>query len=139
MACLPSTPTAILTTSEEFVTAAWKAHNGNDFDQAIKLAQECVNKWEAEAITQQNALSGEPPNGIVTEEEKKEIFAHWALNDVGTAYFIIAEASLKNGKTNEAKLAYEKVKKFPFARTWDPKGWFWSPAKEASKRLTSIP
>lgn len=143
--CLPETqtptptPTLILSTSEEYVTVAWNAFNNNQLSEANDLAQECIDKWETEAIKQQSMLTQAPPNGEVSEDEKKEIFANWALNDVGTAYFIKAWSLEKLGKSTEAKEAYEVATTFPYARCWDPKGWFWAPAEEASKRLAKMP
>ncbi len=133
-------PTPVFTTSEEFVTAAWNAFNDNRFTEAINFAQETIGRWESEAIKQQAALSQEPPNGKVTEDERKAIFANWALNDVATAYFIKARSLEKLGKIAGAKEAYWKiVTTFPYARCWDPEGWFWSPAEEAKNRLTKMP
>jgi hypothetical protein len=144
-ACFPptpaptSTPTPMLSTSEEFVTAAWNEYNQNEFAKAIELAQECINRWGNDAVKQQSALTQAPPNGKVTDDEKKAIFANWALNDVGTAYFIKAESLGKLGKTDDAKDAYKTVIKFPYARCWDPKGWFWAPAEVASENLAKMP
>ena len=134
-----SSPTPVLTTSEEFVTAGWKAYERNEFDLAVELAQECVNKWESEAIKQQSELTEAPPNGKVSADEKKAIFANWALNDVATAYFIIGELSQKLGKADEAKKAYTKATEFAYGRAWDPQGWFWAPAEEAENRLAKMP
>ena len=133
------TPAQVLKTSEEFVTAAWEAYDTNGFDAAIELAQECVSRWESNAIQQQSELTEAPPTGEVSDEEKQIIAANWALNDVGTAYFIIGASLQKQGKTDQAKEAYKKVQSFPYARTWDPRGWFWSPEEEATKRLAQIP
>jgi hypothetical protein len=144
-ACFPPTPapaptpTPLLSTSEEFVTAAWNAYNQNDFAKAIELALECIKRWESDATKQQAALTQAPPNGKVSDDEKKEIFANWALNDVGTAYFIKALSLEKSGKIADAKDAYNMVITFPYARCWDPKGWFWSPAEVASENLAKLP
>jgi hypothetical protein len=133
------TPTPVFTTSEEFVTAAWNAFNNNQFAEAISFAQECIDKWESAAVRQQSELTQAPPNGKVTDDEKKTIFANWAVNDVGTAYFIKAMALENLGKTTESKEAYEKAISFPYARCWDPKGRFWSPAEVASDNLAKMP
>lgn len=144
-ACFPPppaptpTPTPMLSTSAEFVAAAWNAYNQNDFAKAIELTQECITRWESDATEQQAALTQAPSNGKVTDEEKKEIFANWALNDVGTAYFIKALSLEKLGKTADARDAYNIVIRFPYARCWDPKGWFWSPAETASENLAKLP
>lgn len=144
-ACFPPTPTPaptstpVLTSSAEFVTAAWDAYNRNDFPKAIELAQECINRWESEAVKQQAALTQPPPNGQVTAEERSQVFVNWALNDVGTAYFIQALSYEKSGKPSNAKEAYNAVLTFPGARCWDPQGWFWSPAEAARDNLAKLP
>jgi hypothetical protein len=144
-ACFPPTPapmptpTPILSTSEEFVTGAWNAYSQNDFAKAIELAQECIDRWESDAVKQQAALTQAPPNGKVSDDEKIVIFANWALNDVGTAYFIKALSIEKLGETADAKDAYNQVITLPYARCWDPQGFFWSPAEAASKNLAKLP
>lgn len=144
-ACFPSapaptpTPTKVLATSAEFVTAAWDAYNQNNFTKAIEFAQECINRWESEAVKQQSEITQAPPNGKVSDDEKKAIFANWALNDVATAYFIKAQALEKTGKTTEAKNAYKTVMTFSYARCWDSQGWFWSPAEAASVNSAKMP
>jgi len=138
-ACFPGTPTPVLTTSSEYIKAAWDAYNANKFPEAASLAQECISKWETKAKEQQSALTQAPLNGQVTEDQKKAIQANWALNDVGTAYFIKAQALEKQGKTDEAKKVYEQTAAFPYARAWDPKGWFWSPADEAGAKSAQMP
>lgn len=134
------TPTAVFTTSQEFITAAWNAFNNNQFTEAISFAQEVINRWEGEAIKQQASLTQAPPIGVPAgEEEKKAILSNWALNDVAAAYFVKAWSFEKLGKPNEAKAAYYKVLEFSYGRCWDPQGWFWSPAEEAQRRLSRIP
>lgn len=137
----PPEPTATpeLTTSEAFTTAAWQAYLEKDFETAIELAQECISRWEAEAIEQQAALDKAPPIGTVTNEQKDEIFSYASLNDVGTAYYIIAISMEELGKIDEAKAAYQAAIELPYARCWDPKGWFWSPAQVAQQNLAKLP
>lgn len=142
-ACFPGTPsptqtpTLIISTSEECLREAWDAYNSNRFSEAVSFAQECITRWESDAQKQQAALTQAPSIGKVTDAEKEKINSNnWALNDVGTAYFIKAEALDKQGKTNESQDAYKKAMTFPYARCWDPGGFFWSPAEEASKRIS---
>ncbi len=134
-----ATPTPVISTSAECVTAAWNDYNQNSFAKAIEISQVCINKWESDAVKQQSELTQAPPNGKVTDEEKKVIFANWALNDVATAYFIKALSLEKLGKTNDAKDAYNVVITLPYARCWDPQGFFWSPAEAASENLARLP
>ena len=102
------------------------------------MTRQCISLFENQAIQQQQALSAAPLNGVVSEADKQRIFANWALNDVGTGYYILGLALEQLYRLNEAKEAYRGALKFPYVRTWDPKGWFWSPAEAAAKRLTEI-
>ncbi len=141
-ACFPTptpVPTPTLNTSAEFIEAAWKSYNNKEYSDAISLAQECINRWENDALEQQATLKQEPPMGKVSEEEKKAIYSNWALNDVGAAYLIIGLSLQEQGKSDEAREAYEKTNMFPYARTWDPQGFFWSPSEEAGNRLAKMP
>jgi hypothetical protein len=137
----PPEPTATpeLTTSEAFTTAAWQAYLRKDFAEAIELSQECIRRWEAEAIEQQAALDKAPPIGTVTNEQKDTVFSYASLNDVGTSYYIIAISMEELGKIDEAKAAYAAVIELPYARCWDPQGWFWSPAQVAKQNLAKLP
>ena len=149
-ACIPGTPvptatpaptaspTATFTTSTEFVSAAWLAFGANDFARARSLAQECVDRWKNEAVRQQAVLTQAPPKGTVSEADKNVILANWALNYVASAYYIIGQSAEKQAKIDEAKAAYKKVQTFPYARAWDPKGFFWVPADSASDNLTRL-
>ena len=104
----------------------------------MENAQKCIDLFETTATEQQAKLTSAPPDGAVSDDQKKAIYANWALNDVGTSYWIKGQALEKLGRVNDAKEAYKGAQKFPYARTWDPKGWFWQPAKAASERLMKL-
>jgi hypothetical protein len=42
-------------------------------------------------------------------------------------------------RIDEAKAAYEGAITLPYARCWDPKGWFWSPSQVAKENLAKLP
>jgi hypothetical protein len=70
---------------------------------------------------------------------KDKVHDYWALNDVGTSYFIRGEALAKLGRKAEAIAAYKVVRDdLYFAQTWDPKGWFWSPADAAHPKIDAL-
>jgi hypothetical protein len=70
---------------------------------------------------------------------KEAIIEKWALNYVGTSYFIMGRAYAELGKKEEALQAYQHlVVNFPFAHCWDPKGYFWKPAVAAKKRIKEL-
>jgi hypothetical protein len=82
----------------------------------------------------QAALTEPPPT-----TEKEKVFANWALNDVGTCYFILGSALEKSGDKKGAAEAYKYLtEKLPFAECWDTKGWFWKPADAAKGKLKAL-
>jgi tetratricopeptide (TPR) repeat protein len=114
------------------VTNAWKALEAKNYDDVTKNAQQCIDLFKQQAIDQQKALTVPPT-------EKAEVFAQWALNDVGTAYFILGQSYEKQNKNKEAIDAYQfLVDNLPFAQCWDPKGWFWKPAAAAKDRIKAL-
>ena len=125
-------------TSADLTNAAWQALGNKQYDRAVELARQCISLFEGQAVQQQQALTAPPLNGVVSEADKQRIFANWALNDVATSYYILGQALEQLNRINEAKAAYQGAVKFPYARTWDPQGWFWAPAEAAAKRLTQL-
>lgn len=128
--------------NEELTTAAWNALVKGSSQEAKMKAQACIKEFgpaadrEQAELKLQNAPS--PPKGKVTDAEAKSIFNRGLLNDVATSYFILGKAAEALSQKAEAIKAYEKATTYTYARTWDPKGWFWSPAEGASDRLTAI-
>jgi hypothetical protein len=132
-------PNAPLPLHSQLMTAAWNAFNKQAYVESIAKAQECIDGFKAQALREQQeyAASGSapPPVGAVSEDEKRTIFSRGGLNDVATCYFIKGETLEKLSRVNEARDAYKAAQQFPDARTWDPSGFFWSPAQGASDHL----
>ena len=63
----------------------------------------------------------------------------WALNDVGTCYFIQGQAHEGLKKMNLALKDYRKlVKELSFAQAWDTQGWFWRVSDAAKQRISVL-
>jgi hypothetical protein len=123
----------------QLTNAAWDAYKKGDFGGAIASADKCIQKFKAGADKEQKELGAKsPPTGAVSDEEKAVIFTHGVLNDVATCYWIKGSSAQKLHNTHVAKEAFTAVTMYPSARTWDPKGWFWSPAEDASNRLQDL-
>ncbi len=123
--------------SETLTTKAWNAFNARDYMTAIQYTEKVAELYEDEAREMQAFLSTQPPSRV--KQSAEEIHANWALNDVGTSYYIRAESLLKLNKKPEALAAYKMVtNQFNRAQCWDPKGWFWSPADAASTKITML-
>ena len=135
-----ATYSSSLPPNEQLTSDAWAVLNRLDYAVAIQKTEECIDSFELQAIRDQEALkdSPMPPVGAVSDEDKAVIQARGVLNDVATCYFIKGQALEKLGRVNQAKEAYQSAKQFPHARTWDPLGFFWSPAQAASDRLAKL-
>jgi len=118
-------------TSETLTSKAWNAYNANDYKAVEAYTKKCIELYQAKALEQSQSLSGFAP--------KDKAFNYWALNDVGTCYFIFGQSLLAQGKVKEAQEALNTViEKFPYAQCWDPKGWFWKVAEASSNKLSTI-
>lgn len=122
--------------------AAWRAFNTKDYSNAIAKSQECIDEYRGSAKRKQTELENQkvplPPKGKVTEAEKEAIFAQGLLNDVGTCSFILGRSAEHLGRKDLARDAYNQTGRYTYARTWDPGGWFWSPAEAAEDRLAGL-
>ncbi len=118
--------------SATLTSKAWAANDAKDYAAADGYTSKCIEMFTPQALEQQKAL----PAPLT---EKEEIFAQWALNDVGTCYFIRGQILEKQGKTKEALESYKFLaENLAYAQTWDPKGWFWKPAGAASERVKAL-
>ena len=117
--------------SETLTTKAWDALGQSDHKGVELYVKKCISLYEGQAKEQQGALSDFAP--------KEKAFDSWALNDVGTCYFILGESLAAQQRYPEAKAAFERViNDFSYAQCWDPKGWFWKVAVGARDRLNKI-
>ncbi len=137
-----------LMAEEQCLKDAWNAFNKKDYEKAISFSNDCIDNFGKAASRIQKELDSQkvtvPPTGAVSDAEKDRIFKRGLLNDVATAYWIkgrSAEYLYRQGgpKKDEykkmAEEAYKETCKYKHGRTWDPKGWFWSPCEAASDRL----
>ena len=119
--------------SSEITSDAWKALQEEDWRATIKLTDKCIKLFEEEALKQQALL-----NQFPASEETSE---YWALNDVGTCYYIQCQALEKMGDKHQETLeiALKKIiNELSYAQCWDEKGWYWQVAPEAKKKLRQL-
>lgn len=110
---------------------SWDALGEGRYEDAVKYTEKCTELYAGEARQMQGSLSAKAP--------KEHAHDYWALNDVGTCYFIRGEALMKLKKDDEALAAYKTlVSDFYYAQSWDPKGWFWAPADAAAQKIELI-
>lgn len=119
--------------SSYLTTQAWKSLAGDDTKSVLAYTDKVIELYANKAKEMQGSLTEYP------WESKDKIFSYWALNDVGTSFFIKGEALKKAGREKEAYDAYKKlVDDFYYSQCWDPKGWFWKPAEAAQEALDAI-
>ena len=115
--------------SSAITTKAWGALEAKNYDDAIAYTGKCIEMFKGQAVAMQKALTAAPT-------DKDQTFAQWALNDVGTCYFIQAKAYEGKGKQKEALDDYKFLAdNLAYAQCWDSKGWFWKPADAAKDSL----
>ena len=118
--------------SSALTTKAWGALEAKNYDDAIAYTGKCIDMYKAKAVEMQKALPA-------PTTDKDQTFAQWALNDVGTAYFIQAKALEAQGKQKDALESYKFLaNNLAYAQCWDTKGWFWKPADAAKERLKAL-
>lgn len=111
---------------------AQAALGASQYQLAIAYAEKCIEIYSKDALSQQAAMPTEPT-------DHNAIFQNWALNDVGYCYLIKGQAQEKLGQNEEAIKTYKYLaEKLPYAKVWDPQGWFWSPATVADERAKTL-
>ncbi len=117
--------------SVTLTTKAWQALDAKDYPSVIGYAKKCIELYKAQAIEMQGSLKAQASSDSANQ--------YWALNDVGTCYFIMGKALDDSGDKKGAIEAYKTlVSSLSYAQCWDPKGWFWTPADAARKRLAEL-
>jgi hypothetical protein len=117
--------------STTLTTKAWKALDAKDYASVKGYTDKCIESFKAKAIEMQGTLKEPAPKDSAAQL--------WALNDVGTCYFIQGKALDDQGDKKGAITAYKAlVDTLSFAQCWDTKGWFWKPADAARKRLAEL-
>ena len=118
--------------SSTLVAKAFEALGRHNWDAAIAYSRKCADLYEEQARAMQANLKDYPSG-------KDEVLSYWALNDVGTAYYVLGEAYRQTGKKTEAVASFQMlVNHYSFAQCWDPQGWFWKPAEVAQEKLKEL-
>ena len=116
--------------SSVLVQKAWASLAANDLNAVIAYVNKTTDMYAGKAKDMQTSLKD------YASGSNDEIFKYWALNDVGTALFILGEAYRTAGQKDGAAIAYKKIiDEYSYAQCWDPQGWFWKPAEAAQQKL----
>jgi len=133
-------PSCEVGSSAEGIVEMFKRYDVGDYKGALVCIDEIVLQWSDEAKQQQAQKQIDNCDYTPKPDNEEEVDAfwkeYWALNDVGTAWFMRGEILRKQGNCVEAVIAYETViKEYSCAYAWDPRGWYWSVAKGAQTGL----
>jgi len=119
--------------SSTLVQKAWAALAANDLKSVQVYANKTIDLYAGKAKEMQASLKE------YAWESKEKTMSYWALNDVGTALFILGEAYQNAGKKDDAVKAYKRViNEFFYAQCWDTGGWFWKPSEAAQQKLAEL-
>jgi len=119
--------------SMNLMILSWKALDEEDVEAALVFTNKAIELYGKEADKMQAALTYFPGG------KPETIHSYYALNDVGTAYFIAGEAYILSGRLEQAREAYQTVvDRYGFAQCWDPRGWFWKVATGAKEKIDMI-
>ena len=118
--------------------AAWSATLKKNHNEVINQTEKCIKLYEKKALKMQKSMSKPVPTGA-QGLNKETVMSKWALNSVGTCYFLQGRAYENMNKPEEALRIYRKLSNtLSFAQCWDPNGWFWKPAIAAKKRIKAL-
>jgi hypothetical protein len=118
-------------TSATLTQKAWQALEAKNYAAVAGYTGKCIESFKTQALQMQGTLKEPAP--------KETASSLWALNDVGTCYFISGKALDDEGNKKGAIAAYKFLAdNLSFAQCWDPQGWFWKPADAARKRLAEL-
>lgn len=110
---------------------SWDALGEGKYEHVLKYTEKCAELYEEKAKEMQASLDKKP--------SAKDVNDYWALNDVGTCYFIRGEALTKMKREKEALAAYMVLAEdLYYAQAWDPKGWYWSPVDAAYPKIEML-
>ncbi len=120
-------------TSSTLVQKAWAALTAKDLSSVEIYVNKANELYSGKAKDMQASLQ------TFATGSNDNIFKYWALNDVGTAWFILGQAYQNAGKNDQAARAYKKViNEYSFAQCWDPQGFFWNPTEAAQQKLVEV-
>lgn len=119
--------------SSTLVRKAWEALSIKNLDMVKGYTDKVISLYAPNAKSMQASLKEYP------WESKEKIFSYWALNDIGTAYFILGEVYRLNNKKVEAIEAYKTlISDYSYAQCWDTQGWFWKPSEAAQQKVIEL-
>ncbi|MEM7083919.1 MAG: hypothetical protein AAF465_14415 [Pseudomonadota bacterium] len=110
---------------------AWDAYKKKDYAKILGYTTKCVDIHGDEGKRMNSTLSAFEP-----EVSAGEL---WALNDVGTCLYIMANTYEELQRYPDAVRTYRQLATdYTYAQCWDTKGWFWRPAEGAARKAEKM-
>lgn len=104
--------------SAHLTGAAWRAYKAEDFAAAKMYVNKVVELYATQARTMQTGLDAFPKGDQQTINRD-----YWALNDVGTSYYIRGKIYRQQDKPLAARAAFQTIiNDYSFAQWFDPSG-----------------
>jgi hypothetical protein len=111
--------------------SAWEHMAQKDYEGTFAYAEKCLELFEVEA--KESAKKMHTFVGFGHEDD------YSTVNDVATSHYIMGEAYMRMGNTDQALKEFNIViQEYPYAQCWDPKGWFWKVAEVSKKNIEKI-
>jgi tetratricopeptide (TPR) repeat protein len=111
--------------------SAWESLAQKDFEGVSAYANKCLELYEPKAKEMAAGMKSFSRSG------HEDDFA--LVNDVATSHYIMGEAYMKLGRTEDALKEFSYIiAAYPYAQCWDPKGWFWKVAEVSQKNIDKI-
>lgn len=111
--------------------SAWEHMAQKDYEGTFAYAEKCLELFEAQA--KEAAAKMHTFVGFGHEDD------YSVVNDVATSHYIMGEAYMRMGNTDQALKEFNLViQEYPYAQCWDPKGWFWKVAEVSKKNIEKI-
>lgn len=111
------------------------------YDESIRYARECIDKFGSEAEEIQRQLELErielpPKAGVVDDAQRDIIGKRGVLNDVATCWWAIGQSEHHLGHEDKAMEAYQSLRRLTYARCFTADGAsIWSPPDKAASHL----
>jgi len=118
--------------SSEIVRLSWKASTEGDIKALNALTDEAIKDYGTQAQALASHLSNFPA--------RDKIGDYKIMTDVATSLFIHAEATMKQGKIDQATKEFKKIiAQYPWAQAFDPsRGSYWSIAEKSQSSINTM-
>jgi hypothetical protein len=117
--------------SSALTIKSWEALNKRDEQALLAYTSRCIELYAEKARDQQARLDDFAAAGSESDYE--------SLNNVAACYFMLGEFYKHKKEWERSRENYKKViDNFYLAQYWDPRGWWWKPARISEGEIEKI-